>query len=362
MCGGILLVQASLSDLESIRRWKPLTETQRKILSLLNCQLTQTSIAEKLHLSRPRINQIIKKFESDGLIKRVDMQHNHGTGKRDYNYFYELSARASGLIKGDKEPYITTPARAHHFRRKYHIVQQLVPVSTDKRTGYQKSWKMRGGERHKFWFSKTISNLSVTIDWHPKTLVAYLDKGQNIIARNVEEAEQIGWSAIQEAKRQFVESQAAFGTFIIADEIGKQIAPVHYGFEMKESDPMVQEVKKNEGIVGYADYRVDSSPPEEGICEAETERKEHATRLGAGIQITEALPEVLKQFNEKLNPLSETTNRIEAMMQGSITSMQKEDNLMKYLSSMMLKMDSMEKRMEQLFNENAELKKQLQKV
>ena len=252
---------------------------------------------------------------------------------------------------------IRNTCKTHHFRRKYHIIQQLVPVSTDKRNGWQKSWKMRGGERHKFWLPKTISNLSVTIDWHPKTLVAYLDKGQNIIARNVEEAEQIGWTAIKEAERQFVETQASFGTFIIADEIGEQIGKVHMGFVFRDAGPVAQ---KETTLPGYW---IDKSVEKElgpGLSEIETDNPQHYTRLEKGIVTLEAVPTAMQEITAKLNPLSETTNRIEAMMQGSITAMQKEDNLMKYLSSMMLKMDSMEKRMEQLFNENAELKQRLE--
>ena len=362
MCGDVVERQILFNADGSLpKRLKPLSENEKKILKLLSFEYTQTRIAAVMHLSRPRINQLIKRLESQNLIQRV--QNNPPReGIREYNYFYTLSIRAKGIIAGkDEEKFIETPARAHHFKRKFHIIQQFTSVSQDRRTGYSKSWKMRGGDRHKFWYSNTIGGLSVTIDVHPGTLVAYLDKGQKIIARTVEEAEQIGWHAIYKARDLFMEAQANFGAFLVIEETGQQIGNIHYGYLMHDSDPMVKEVMAQGGVVGHADYHVDKSPEKEmgpGWCEAETERKGNATRLAEGIRVIESVPELVTmpaamvEMNAKLDPLTSNTTQIMAMLQGSITQQQMIENFTKLVSGLMSEIHDMRK-------ENAEMRMKL---
>jgi DNA-binding MarR family transcriptional regulator len=334
----------------TIPRFKPLSDLEKRILICFKDGLTQTRIAELVHRSRPRINQLTKKMESIGLIRRINLQNDNG--KRDYNYFYELTPLALELLKGDKRLEQLTPVRIHNFRRKFAIIQKTREPETDKRTGYQKSWKMRGAIWHMYWFPGKGIMPSVSLVITPRTVIGYVDSHQTIAARDAGEAEAIGWQAIFQAQKSFVESQASFGTFIIMEEIGQQVGELHGAFPMSKDNPDMQEVRAKGGKVGHSDWFTDES---EGP-ELETKKKPNWTRMEGLIKTAEALPDTLKQFNEQLNPMAASVSQIQAMMLGSITAIQKEDNLMKYLSSIMNRMESMEKRMEQLIEENARLK------
>lgn len=147
---------------------------------------------------------------------------------RPYNNFWELAPELKASLSG--EIIIPqTPFRAHHFIRKFRIISQSGPVSKDKRTGYNSSWKPRGSERHKFWYDGKAGLPRVTIDWHPGTIVAYCDKGQDIYARSHEEARQTGWLAVYQAVEQFRKAQSAFGVDLELENAGQQIGKVHMG-------------------------------------------------------------------------------------------------------------------------------------
>lgn len=98
---------------------------------------------------------------------------------------------------------------------------------------------------------------SVTIDVHPKTIVAYVDKGQQIVARSYEEAQQLGWYAIFQAKEKFVEQQHLFGISLEIENVGNQIGKTHLGLISREDGPLAAMKKAQEKI------------PEERVMSAE---------------------------------------------------------------------------------------------
>jgi hypothetical protein len=167
---------------------------------------------------------------------------------RDYNNFYELSPELKGKIRGEiTAPF--TPFRAHHFLRKFHIISQSGPISRDKRASYSSFWTMKGNsERYKFWFPGKAGIPSVTIDVHPGTLVVYVDKGQSIVARSYEEAQQLGWMAIYQAKEKFVEQQHLFGVLLEIENVGKQIGKTHLGLICREDGPLAAMKKAQDQI------------------------------------------------------------------------------------------------------------------
>jgi biotin operon repressor len=339
---------------------KSLSRRQRSVLSLLNCGLLQAGVAERLHVSRPYVNQIVRHLESLGLVMR-----------RKPSFFYDLSPEAKSLLAGSSSLDDYTPARLHNFKKKFRILSVVQEPSLDARAQYLKSWKMRGSPRHKFWYSGS-GIPSVTVDYHIRTLVIYIDRGQNILARTVEEAEALGWLAIQKARDRWVHDQRAFGREFVVDEVGTVIGKPHAGFLMKDSDMMIRQVlEERDGAVGYADYWVDKSPEKElgvGWCEAETAELDNMTRLGRGIQfiehidenvsaavdkvITPAVPAALAEMNGKMGGLGEGIMQVQAMLQGSITTAQQNDNILKFLSKIM-------EEMQQIRLENAELRKKL---
>jgi hypothetical protein len=227
---------------------KPLSKNNRSVLSLLNAGLLQAGVADRLRVSRPYVNQIVKSLESLGLISR-----------RKPTYFYDLSVEAKSLLAGTQSMDEFTPARLHNFKKKYRILTVTKEPSVDPRAHFQNSWKMRGPLRHKFWYSGAAGIPSVTVDYHIRSLVIYIDKGQHILARSVEEAEALGWLAIQKARDAWIKDQHSFGVDYSVEDIGSPIAKLHAGFVMMDKDPVIKEVLDNGGKVGYADYWVDKS-------------------------------------------------------------------------------------------------------
>lgn len=288
-------------------RLKPLLKNQRSVLSLLNAGLIQAGIADRLRVSRAYVNQITKSLESLGLITR-----------RKPTYFYDLSPEAKSLLSGTQALDEFTPARLHNFKKKYRILSVTKEPSLDRRAHYQASWKMRGPMRHKYWYSGDAGIPSVTIDYHIRSLVIYIDKGQHILARSVEEAAALGWLAIQKARDAWIKDQHLFSVDYAVEDIGTVIAKVHAGFVMMDNDPVIKEVLDNGGKVGYADYWVDHSNEKEmgpGHCEAETAEPENMTRLGRGIQMIETIqPEMFADL-AKLGPLSSEVHSVLAHIQ-----------------------------------------------
>ncbi len=341
--------QLTFDSLGRFRKIKAPGESERKVISLINYQLTQTDIAFKLNISRARVNQIVKSAESHGFLKRANTQPGQGK-KRNYNYFYELSSAGIEWLGKDQNPQEFTACRMHHFRRKYKIVRQSSPPVKDERASYLKSWKLRGGsERYKYWYPGRAGIPSVTLDVHPKTIVAYVDKGQSIPARSAEEATGIGWKAISEARDKFIAEQSRFGAEFIVEEIGEPIGKVHAGFVMHESNPVAQQ------RLDLPDWWKDKSVEKElgpGYTEAESDNPAEYTQLESGIMTLQILPEAMQEFNKKLDAITEQGSQSAAMLQGSITTAQQNDNILKFLSKIMDEMQAIR-------NENAELKKRL---
>jgi predicted transcriptional regulator len=341
--------QCTLGELDNIQTIKGLTENQRKIVSLINCGCNQAGIASKLKFSRSYINQVIKRLLSFGLIQRIET-HPSAEGKREYTHFYELSPQIKRQIQKDSPKEWLTAARMHYIRMKFHIISQSNPVSLDKRASYSKSWNMRGGARHKFWFSAKKGMPSVTLDIHPKTIVAYVDKKQRIPAHSSEEATQIGWRSLYLAIDKFIEQQSRFNVQIDIDHVGIPLGNPHGGFDGKNVPVMEEGVTK-------PGWRVDKSTEAElgpGTFELESEDKKSITRLDKLIEVSEkidivALPEMFKGM---IDPLNQNIVQVQAMMQGGITISQQYEKMLNFMTHVMNEMAEMRK-------ENAELKAKL---
>jgi predicted transcriptional regulator len=341
--------QCTLSESDNLRSIKGLSENQRKIVSLVSCGLTQSQVADKLGFSRAYINQQIKRLLSFNLIQRIET-HPSQENKRNYTHFYELSPELKGRIGNNKPDEVFTSCRVHNLRMKVPVISLSAPVSVDKRASYSKSWEMRGGARHKYWFSGKAGMPSVTLDVHPKTIVCYVDKKQMIVAKTPAEAEDIGWRSIYAALDKFVELQGRFGVVVDVAHTGTVIGKVHGGFVGTDSPAMEQGVKTKE-------WWIDRSQEAElgpGHPELETSNKDGMTRLDNLIKVSEqvdltALPEM---FQNIVNPIAANVLQVQAMMQGSITNQQMLENVTKLISSVLVEMQAIR-------SENAELKARL---
>ena len=341
--------QCDLNQLIGIESIKGLTGNQKKIISLIGCGLCQATISEKMKVSRAYICTEIKKLESRNLIKTIDI-YPKVPGKRSYSKFYELSQQAKGQIQKGVPEESFTACRVHNLRMRVSVISLSAPVSTDKRANYSKSWNMRGGARHKFWFSGKAGMPSVTLDIHPKTIVAYVDKKQTIVAKTPDEAQDIGWRSIYQALDKFIELQSRFNVIVETAHTGTVIGKPHGGFVGSDSPAMEEGVQTK-------NWWIDRSQEAElgpGHPELETDQPGGMTRLDNLIKVSEqvdlvALPEMFKGM---IDPLNQNVLSVMAQLQGGITISQQYEKMLNFMTHVMNEMAEMRK-------ENAELKAKL---
>jgi hypothetical protein len=341
--------QCDLNQIIGIGNIRGLSPNQKKIISLISHGMCQATISQRMKVSRAYICTEIKKLESRDLIKAVDI-YPKVPGKRSYTKFYELSQQAKGQIqKGAPEEQFTA-CRIHNLRMRVSVISLSAPVSTDKRANYSKSWNMRGGERHKFWFSGKAGMPSITLDIHPKTIVAYVDKKQTIVAKTPTEAEDIGWRAIYAALDKFIELQSRFNVIVETAHTGTVIGKPHGGFVGSDSPVMEEGVRTK-------NWWIDRSQEAElgpGHPELETDVPENMTRLDNLIKVSEQvdLVKLPEMFQNIVNPIAANVLQVQAMVQGGIGISQQYEQMLNFMTKVLAEMAEMRK-------ENAELKAKL---
>lgn len=377
--------QQTLQDLAALHYVQRLNPLQVRILKLLALgDYTQAEIGRRLNVSRQYVNQIIKKFQKYNLLQKngrawtVKYRTDTPTGPRPHREDYltreKAEAAAEQARKNGLSPTVSpttgspynatytvnptlrkqidqetgyiqyTSCRVHNIRRSYAILKQSGPVATDQRTGYEKSWNMRGGARHKFFYPGKGTAPNVTIDVHPGTLTAYPDRGQTVTAESIQDAEELTRKAIEDAISLFIEKQRLFGVYLEVTH-GRQSTKTHYGFTFSTDAPHAAEQTALPG------FWIDHSPESNGDsyhAEIETLDPARATGLDRAIMqmhrldstiadhITAAIPQAIQ-------PLTAQLNSIEAAVCGGITMQQKLDNVTQILAAVM-------KRNEQLWD------------
>lgn len=377
--------QQTFQDLAALHYVQRLNPVQTRILKLLALgDYTQAEIARRLNVSRQYVNQIVSKFQRYNLLQKngrawtVKYHTNTPAGPRPHREDYLTREKAEAAAEQARkngisptiEPtagspynatYAVNPAlrkqidretdyiqytscRVHNIRRSYTILRQSGPVATDPRTGYEKSWNMRGGARHKFFYPGKGTAPNVTIDVHPGTLTAYPDKGQTVTAESIQDAEELTRKAIEDAIALFTEKQRRFGVYLEVTH-GRQPTKTHYGFTFSTDAPHAAEQTALPG------FWIDHSPEANGDphhAEIETLDPARATGLDRAIlqmhridstiadHITAAIPQAIQ-------PLTAQLNSIEAAVCGGITMQQKLDNVTQILAAVM-------KRNEQLWD------------
>lgn len=241
-----------------------------------------------------------------------------------YNTWYDPIPHLKKQIDNETPDVTYTACRVHNIRLKYAISEQIGEISTDKRTGYFTSWEMRGGERYKFFIPGTAGKPDITIDVHPKTIVAYPDAGQTVYAESIEESETLIITAIHEAVLKFLQKQRLFNTHIEIKNpslAGKIISKIHYGFKFLKNSPFAQEQ------TDLKDFYIDGSPEkqgEKGYSEFETENKTAATTFDRCIKWMIDAGKVVNQnpflviFNE-LEKLNRQMRILTEITQGAIS-------------------------------------------
>lgn len=371
--------QQTFQDLAALHYVQRLNPLQVRILKLLALgDYTQAEIGRRLNVSRQYVNQIVKKFQKYNLLQKngrawtVKYHTETPSGPRPhredfpsrekaeaaaeqarkkglsptvspttgspYNATYSVNPTLRKQIDRETDYIQYTSCRVHNIRRSYTILRQSGPVATDQRTGYEKSWNMRGGARHKYFFPGKGTAPNITIDVHPGTLTAYPDRGQTVTAENIQDAEELTRKAIEDAIAQFVEGQRRFGVYLEVTH-GRQSTKTHYGFEFSRDAPHAAEQTALPG------FWIDHSPESNGDpyhAEIETLDPARATGLDRAIlqmhrldstiadHITAAIPQAIQ-------PLTAQLNSIEAAVCGGITMQQKVDSLTQILAAMLKK-------------------------
>jgi len=270
--------QLSLNEVQAINWVNTLNRTQQKIINLLGTgEMTQSQIAKRIGVTRQYVNQLVKKLETYNLISKSDKTPS------GYNIWYKLTGHLKKQIEKKTPDSKVTACRVHNVRLKYSY-DIAGDFSKDKRTGYLLSWQMRGGDRHKYYVKSRSGLPDITIDVHPKTIVAYPDAKSQIYAESIEEAETIIKTSIHEAVLSFLQKQRSFGTDIEIDtpqHTGKQITNTHYGFEFSKHAPHAQPQTILEG------FFIDGSPEangKPGMWEVETLDPAKATAMDRGLE------------------------------------------------------------------------------
>jgi DNA-binding transcriptional ArsR family regulator len=324
-------IQTTFQNIPEIKKVKALTERQRQVLTLLSKGFWQSDIAERLKISQPRINQIVKALESKGLVKKKiesDIK-----GPREYRNYYEVSPEAK-LPGAD-----FNICHVHRIRMKFRILSQSGPVSLDKRTGYQKSHPMRGWTSHKFWYPGKNTLPSVTIDLNPKNLVVYMDKGQMINAKDMDQAEEIAWYAVYQARDQFVHLQEKYGTRFEIETTGTRIDKVEYGF-LYHKDSGVGEAVKPLPPNWWDDASVEQEFPDHR--EFETNVKPEAQQVQSAITQLKAMPEFLQNFEKKFGEVNDNVLAVAATLQGGRPVESMMLNMLDLMSRMTARINTLE--------------------
>ena len=341
---GSIMPQLTFHEVVALSFLDNLSILQHKIVILVREQIPQAEIARKLRISRSRVNQIVKLFSDRNLIKPLQTTHKT-EGKRHYNQFFEVSTALQKKLSQDTSPPIS-PIRTHHIIRKFSIIRQSRELSQDKRTGYNKSWQPHKGDyRHKYWYPGKAGEVSITIDVHPHTLVAYIDAGQKIIAETAVQAEDRGIQMVRDCVKNFVETQQLFGTRIEIDEIGQQVGKTHFGLAFHKTAPFAT------GQTTLRDTWIDSSVKSEvepDKLEWETVNPVLATEMEIGMSkiatidrhiqagVTAALPEAMQEFNKQFGDLTSEVHQVMAYVQSG-QSFQNQLNQLTLLVAQLIK-------------------------
>jgi len=287
-----------------------------------------------MNISRATVSQTCKHLEQNNLIKNVH--------KTRYNILYEVSVDLQKRIGGVQEQVLI--CRVHSIAMKFSILNQDKPFNRDKRTGYTHSWKLRGWEPSAYWFPGKAGEISCTVTPNPKSIVIRMDAGQKIFAKDEMEAAHKGYQHLIYVRQQFIEKQRLFGIDIEIEPTGQIVGKAHYGYPMPENHPAVQEIK--EGKVPGWD--VDDSLKKkraQGVVEGETTIQAQASIMGQVLNLPKTLPDMIR---DTINPIGADITAVKAMLQGGITQSQENDNIMKFLSSVLKEMAAMREEIREL--------------
>lgn len=356
LSGDLMVVrQSSFDDLrkeEEGRRYvRKLTQKQLDIIEFIRRDYYQAYIADRLKISRAYVNQTVNSLLKFGLIKQKTC-----SPLQKKSLTYEPTKRLDiYLSQSELMPSQYTLCIPHHIKFKYPLLEMTGELNRDgwkfskNRSVFIRSWKPKGNER--LLFNVNLGDNTISIQYQGKSLIASRVEHTKVVAQSITEATQIIASEIGKGVEIFLREQKSSGCQIKVGQ-PKQIDRTHYAFESELAKEMVKNGQQSqlEGVY------VDNSPEGQGkekVGDIEMRDPIKANSVDQGLrnamnidkivrkEIGQALPAAMKEFNKSLEPMNENISQVMAMLQGSITVAQQNDNILKFFSKIMNEMQDM---------------------
>lgn len=338
--------QLTIDDILAERYISKLTQKQIDIIRFLEQGYYQAFIARRMHISKGYVNETVKTLEKYNLVTPLVFRYpDHKTGKvktvatGDHLHgratTYAVSDRLHALIQ-KKNPHpdgqyiLCSP---HHKKIKYPIHElkgdwDLHGWRRDRcKSIHIRTWKPRGPERH-LWHVNTPNGV-IGIEAHPGTLVAYRVSREHIMAKTVEESEQLLTAYIQAGVETWLKEQERAG---VSAEIGGplSITKPHYAFESE----IAKEIVNIGGGIRTEGMFVDNSLEGMGndtACEIETTNPSIAAQVDRGLRmaltmdtmvetqvqaaITGAIPLIISSVSQQISGMQDQISDISEQLQ-----------------------------------------------
>ncbi len=330
---------------------KKLTPKQIDIITFLKQDYYQSYIAKRLKISRTYVNQTVSDLLKYQLIKQKTC-----SPLQKKSLIYETTKRLDLYLSQNQTMTGNyTLCIPHHIKFKYPVLNVKGTLNCEgwkfsgARSIFIKSWKPKGWTG--YLFNVNLGENTISISFTGKSIVASRVEHNHVIAQTVVEATQIIASEIGKGVETFVREQLGMGCKI---QLGqpKQIDKTHLSFESE----IAKEAFEEGGQLSIPGISIDTSPKGQGrptAADIETRNPMIAKQVDLGLrnamnidsivkrEIGAAMPQALAEFNKSLEPLNENVSQVMAMMQGSITTAQQNDNILKFFSKVMEEMQSM---------------------
>lgn len=335
-----------------------LTQKQLDIISFIERDYYQSYIADRLKISRAYVNQTVSSLLKYNLIKQKTF-----SPLQKKSFTYEVTNRLKLYLS--QTPQLSsqyTLCIPHHIKFKYPVTSFEGELNREgwkiskNRSIFIRSWKPKGAER--LLYHVIVGENTIGIQYHGRSLLASRINHTKVVAQSAAEATQIIASEIGKGVEIFIREQKAYGCKVLVGQ-PTQIDRTHYAFESE----LVKEAVKNGQQSQIPGVYFDNSPEGQGkpnVSDAETRDPVLANRVDQGLmaainidkivrtEIGKALPEAMRVFNEKLEPINQNVIRANAMLQGGITMSQQYENMVNFMTKALDEMAETRKELDAL--------------
>ena len=353
--------QTTLDDVYDLQYVKGLSATQISIVRLLKDGYYEAMAARQLHISRSTVNKLVKALEKRNLISPNRFSLAWRGKTKEIATGDPLAGRAATWNVSDtldryieQNPFASgaiTLCMPHNIRPKYPILSQRGEPDMNQahhsrsRSIFIKSWKSKGPLRHQW--HVTTREAVVSVELHPKVLIASRVNRTHIPAASREEATMIAVAQVQKGVDIWLREQGWNG-YEVRLGSPSNVGPYHFAFP---SD-MAKKMLVMGGQITLPGVFADRSPEEHGMAfaEIETYSPAIADAVDRGLRNAANLNEevgkaVASSIQDTLGPLAETVSSIEAHLMGGTTIQYQYQQLVGLLAANMQKMQAMEEEM-----------------